>query len=62
MSDLLIAFDSVTVKYIKSLLIHPLNSSHTQLLKHTKHRTTDIDTAEENNSYRMLTQQRPVSN
>ena len=32
------------------------------LLKHTKHRPTDIDIAEENNIYQMLTQQRPVSN
>ena len=47
----------VIVKYIKSFLIHLIN-----YLKHTKLRPTDIDTAEENNSYRMLTQQRPVSN
>ena len=52
----------VIVKYIKSLLIHPLNSSHTQLLKYIKHKPTNIDTVEENNTYRMLTQQRPVSN
>ena len=52
----------VIVKYIKSLLIHPLNSSHTKLLKHIKHRQTDIDIAEENNIYWMLTQQWPVSN
>ena len=49
-------------KYIKSLLMHPLNSSHTQLLKHAKHRPTDIDIAEENNIYRMLTQQRSMPN
>ena len=52
----------VKVKYIKSLLIHPLKSSHTYLLKHIKHRPTDIDIAEENNSYLMLTQQGPALN